>query len=88
VELRRRNENTPLSISDKVEAIIEEQRYSLAAPTRTHHMLYEQAGADLTRELGKLRTLRDKDLRELEKALDAAGAPYTPGRLPAWPEKD
>ncbi len=84
VVLRRRNENTPLSISDKVEAVLEEQQYSLAAPTRTHRMLYEQAGADLARVLGQLRGLKDKDLKELEKTLDEAGAPYTPGRLPGW----
>jgi hypothetical protein len=26
-------------------------------------------------------------VKELEKALDAAGAPWTPGRLPAWTDK-
>jgi len=28
----------------------------------------------------------DVDLKQLEKALDAAGAPWTPGRLPEWKE--
>jgi hypothetical protein len=88
VALRRRNENTPLSISEKVEAIIDEQQSSLAAPTKTHRMLYEQASADLTRVLGQLRTLKEKDLKALEKVLDEAGAPYTPGRLPGWQERD
>jgi hypothetical protein len=26
------------------------------------------------------------DLKKLEKALDVAGAPWTPGRLPEWKE--
>jgi hypothetical protein len=51
VVLRKRNENTPLSTSEKVEAIIEEQRFSLAAPTATHRMLYEQASTELASEL-------------------------------------
>jgi photosystem II stability/assembly factor-like uncharacterized protein len=88
VILRRRHENTPQSIAEKVQAIISQQRHSLSAPTSTHQQLYEEASAALTSELGKLRVLMDKDVKDLEKTLDAAGAPYTPGRLPAWPEKD
>jgi len=34
--------------------------------------------------LEKLRTLVEVDLVNLEKALDAAGAPHTPGRIPEW----
>jgi hypothetical protein len=32
----------------------------------------------------KLRKLIETDLKAIEKQLDAAGAPYTPGRLPEW----
>jgi hypothetical protein len=37
--------------------------------------------------LGKLRTLVDTDLAKLEKDMEAAGAPWTPGRVPEWSEK-
>jgi hypothetical protein len=35
-------------------------------------------------EIPKLRKLVESDMKALEKQLDAAGAPYTPGRLPDW----
>lgn len=85
--LRGRNENTPLSIADKVNAITGEQYYSLAAPTKTHERLFGEASAALAEEQGKLRGLIEKDVKEMEKVLDAAAAPWTPGRLPAWKAK-
>ena len=87
VELRRRQENTPQSITEKVEAIVDEQYFSLSPPTRTHQRLYDEAGAALAKELAKLRQMTEKDVPAIEKALEAAGAPYTPGRLPEWKEK-
>jgi hypothetical protein len=85
--LRRRYENTPPSIAERVRAIVRDERFALAPPTATHRQQYEIASAELARELAKLRTLIHKDLRELEKALDLSGAPWTPGRLPEWKGK-
>ena len=45
------------------------------------------ASAELAGQLTKLRRLAEKEVPELEKALEAAGAPWTPGRLPEWKEK-
>ncbi len=87
VALRKRNENTPLSIAEKVETIIDDQRFYLGRPTATQERLYAEASGDFGRELGKLRELINKDVRELEKRLEAEGAPWTPGRLPEWQEK-
>jgi hypothetical protein len=81
--LRARNENTPLSVSDRLGEIYGDQYFTLAAPTKTHQRLYEETAEDLAAEVGKLRAIVDKDVKELEKRLDEAGAPYTPGRLPA-----
>ncbi len=86
VVLRKHAENVPLSIAGRVGKIASEQRFSLSRPTKTHQEAYAIAGAELAAELGKLRALIDGDLRALEKALDAAGAPWTPGRLPEWKE--
>jgi hypothetical protein len=85
--LRARNENTPPSISDRVGYIVETQRFSLAKPTKTQQESYQIANEEFTQELTRLRTLIDVDLKALEKALDVAGAPWTPGRLPEWQEK-
>jgi len=84
VALRARNENTALSIVERVEAIAEEQLLALARPTTTQQEAYQIAAGEFSTELTKLRQLIEADLRELEKALDVAGAPWTPGRLPDW----
>src|SRR5262249_8142683 len=84
--LRARNENTPLSISERVSYVVDSQRFSLARPTKTQRDSYQIASEEFAGELAKLRTLIDVDLKSVEKALDAAGAPWTPGRLPEWPD--
>jgi photosystem II stability/assembly factor-like uncharacterized protein len=87
VALRGRNENTPPSIAERVEGIVDGERFSLARPTETHVEAYQIASRDFGITLGRLRTLITVDLHELEKALNAAEAPWTPGRLPEWKEK-
>jgi photosystem II stability/assembly factor-like uncharacterized protein len=84
VALRARNENTPISIVERVEGIADEQLLALAKPTTTQREAFRIASEEFSAELTKLRKLIEVDLRELEKALDAAGAPWTPGRLPDW----
>jgi photosystem II stability/assembly factor-like uncharacterized protein len=87
VEVARRNEPVPSSISDRVSSIMDGERFSLARPTQSHMDSYNIAGAEFTEQLGKLRTLVDVDLTKLEKDMEAAGAPWTPGRVPEWVEK-
>jgi hypothetical protein len=87
VALRARNENTPESIAERVRYAVNAQRFALTPPTKTQQESYQIASEEFTQELAKLRTLIDVDLRDLEKALDAAGAPVTPGRLPDWKGK-
>jgi hypothetical protein len=45
---------------------------------------YQIASDELAVEIPKLRKLFETDIKALEKQLDAAGAPPTPGRLPDW----
>jgi photosystem II stability/assembly factor-like uncharacterized protein len=87
VLLRARNENTPVSIAERVERIVDDERFSLARPTKTQQEAYAIASAEFGQELAKLRTLLTADLKELEKDLDLSGAPWTPGRLPEWKER-
>jgi photosystem II stability/assembly factor-like uncharacterized protein len=84
VVMRERNENTPISISERVNTIVSDEGLSLSRPTGTQRDTYSIASQEFADELTKLRSLVDVDLKELEKALDAAGAPWTPGRLPDW----
>ena len=82
---RRRNMNTPPSINDRVNYVVGAQRMSTSRPTRTQHNQYAAAAQDFEGVLAQLRQLIEVDLARLEKQLEAAGAPWTPGRIPSWP---
>jgi chromosome segregation ATPase len=86
-ELQKRNEPVPSSISDRVDAILEGERFSLAKPTQTHMDDYNVAAGEFGEQLGRLHSLVDVDLVKLEKDMEAAGAPWTPGRVPEWKDK-
>jgi hypothetical protein len=86
-EMQKRNEPVASSINDRIEAIMEGERFSLARPTQSHVEDYNIAAAEFGEQLGKLRTLVEVDLAKLEKDMEAAGAPWTPGRVPEWSEK-
>ncbi|HYG65430.1 MAG TPA: glycosyl hydrolase [Thermoanaerobaculia bacterium] len=79
----RRNEPTPASISERVDNIVSGW-YTTAAPTGTHQEAYAVAAAEFAPVLAGLRQLVEQDLRQLETQLEAAGAPWTPGRVPNW----
>lgn len=83
VTLRRRNENVPESIVERVGRIVGNEEASLQRPPGADVQAYAIASREFAAEQAKLRTLVDVDLKAIEKALDAAGAPWTPGRLPA-----
>ncbi|MBI3789189.1 MAG: hypothetical protein HY276_13170, partial [Ignavibacteriales bacterium] len=84
---RSRSESSPVSINERVNNIVDDERMSTAKPTQTHLDAYAIAGEDFSRELAKLRTLVETDLMNLEKAMEAAGAPWTPGRIPEWKQE-
>ena len=86
-ELRRRNENLPPSISERVRYAADADDEALAKPTGTAKQQYSIAAQEFTGQLAKLRTLVEVDLPALEKKLDGFGAPLTPGRLPPWEGK-
>jgi photosystem II stability/assembly factor-like uncharacterized protein len=83
-EARRRNMNTAPSINERVNYVINVQRMSTARPTQTQHNQYAAAAQDFEGVLAQLRQLIEGDLSRLEKQLEAAGAPWTPGRIPEW----
>ena len=81
---RQRNMNTPPSINDRIGYVVNAQRMSTARPTQTQQHQYTAAAQDFEAVLTQLRQLIEVDLSRLEKQLEAAGAPWTPGRVPEW----
>ena len=87
LDIARRQEPIPSSIDQRVNSIIEGERFSIAKPTQSHIDSYNIAAAEFGDELAKLRALVEVDLTKLEKDMESAGAPWTPGRVPEWSEK-
>jgi photosystem II stability/assembly factor-like uncharacterized protein len=85
--LRQRNMNLPASISERVGDIVGGQRMSTQRPTQTHKDQYAAAAAEFEGTLNSLRQLIEVDLQKLEKQMEAAGAPWTPGRVPDWKDQ-
>jgi hypothetical protein len=55
------------------------------APTGTQRRQYELVARDFPPLLERLRALITGELAALEARAEAAGAPWTPGRIPTWP---
>ena len=85
--LRARNINLPPSINERVGDIVNSQRLSTARPTQTQINQYALAAQDFEQTLAQLRQLIERDLATLEKQMEAAGAPWTPGRIPEWKDQ-
>jgi photosystem II stability/assembly factor-like uncharacterized protein len=84
VVLRRRDIPTLPSIADRVNAIMDNERLSTSPPTQTDVNNYGIASEDFSKALGSLKRLVEVDLANLERDMEAAGAPWTPGRMPTW----
>ncbi len=79
-----RNEPTTPSIVRRVGRIIWGQWNSTSPPTQTHLDAYDIASAAFAEVLASLTSLIEDDLAGLEADAEAAGAPWTPGRVPTW----
>lgn len=69
------------NISSRVSSAAAGIRGLSGTPTGTQRLNYQIAFDQLAEELAKLKAL-EADLKKFEQQLDAAGVPYTPGRLP------
>jgi hypothetical protein len=81
---RKRNIPEPPSVWQRVERIVGGQWNTTTAPTQTQREGYRWAVDEFVVQLARLRDLFAR-LETLETELDAAGGPWTPGRLPSWP---
>jgi photosystem II stability/assembly factor-like uncharacterized protein len=82
--LARAHEPTPPSISDRVMNVVYSSWFATSEPTATQRRALEAAGSAFAETLAALRRLAFESLPELERELESAGAPWTPGRFPEW----
>jgi len=83
--LSRREFETPPSMLEKASRITGNLIATSAAPTQTMQATYQSLSKQLTAVLAELKKAQ-ADITTLETALDRAGAPHTPGRMPEWKE--
>lgn len=74
----------PPSISSRLFSAIYDGFGSTSDPTTTMKEQLQIAGDEFGDVLNSLRSVFEKDIKALEQKLEAAGAPYTPGRMPEW----
>jgi photosystem II stability/assembly factor-like uncharacterized protein len=79
----RRNEAPAPSIVGRVNRVIAGQWYVTSAPTGTELQNLGWAGEAFAELMPQLLAL-DEDVADLERRLEADGAPWTPGRTPVW----
>jgi hypothetical protein len=60
---------------------------STSAPTQEHQTGYGIASEELAYITLTLKSLSETDIQGIERAMDALGAPYTPGRSVEWKEE-
>jgi hypothetical protein len=81
----RRNEPAAVGLIDRIETIIGGHWSTTSAPTGSHRKNYDVAASEFEETLKALRPLLEHDLPALHETLEAAGAPWAPGRkLPNW----
>ena len=82
-EIASHNEPTPPSLSDRIGRVVEGSWVSTSAPTASHQHAYEIVSTALTKLIADLKAAQES-LRALGEKAEAAGAPWTPGRVPEW----
>ena len=82
VALARRNEPVAPSISERADGIASDLSESLWSQTATHEQVFAIVSEEFGATLKQLRTLLESDVPALEREMEKAGAPWTPGRVP------
>ena len=86
--LSKYNFPTKPSISDRVDNIVMGIWSSTSSPTGTMKESLKVASGLFQSLLAEVIMLSEQDIAVLEKELEAANAPYTPGRLPLLQEDE
>jgi len=82
-EIAGHNEPTPPSLSDRIGRVVDGSWVSTSAPTTSHQHAYELVSTSLTSLIADLKGALET-LRSIGDKAEAAGAPWTPGRVPEW----
>jgi hypothetical protein len=82
VALARRSEPTPVSIQSRVGGIAGDLSGTLGPPTSTDREQMSIAATLLAPQLAALRSIVEQSIPPLERGMNAAGVPWTPGRVP------
>jgi hypothetical protein len=81
--LTRRQEPTAPSLLGRLNVLTQATR-SINAPTATQQRQYDIVAGEYTKIQTRLRAIVDTDLKRVETTAEAAGVPWTTGRLPEW----
>ena len=79
-----RAEKVPMSLTSRINSIVGGHWDSQSAPTGNYRASYAIAEQQFSEALVELKAIA-ADLAEFEAAVQAEGAPWTPGRIPDWP---
>ena len=81
-----REENWPAkpSINERLSSMVYAHWRSTSAITQTQKDTYEIISEEFPPLLEKLKEINNVELKNLERELEKAGVPYTPGRVPEW----
>ena len=79
-----RAEPVPMSLNGRMYSIVGGHWDSQSSVTGNYRDSYQIAEQQFRETLGELKAIA-KDLASVEAALQAEGAPWTPGRIPEWP---
>ena len=83
VTLRARVEPQPPTLTDRISVAINGLT-TTQPPTQTHRAALRLAEQEIVPLLARLRQAVEVELAAIERELNAAGAPWTPGRIPVW----
>jgi hypothetical protein len=81
--MSRRQEPTAPSLMGRLNVLTQATR-TFDGPTGTQQRQYEIVSAEYTKVQTRLRAIVDGDLKRVEAAAEAAGVPWTSGRIPEW----
>jgi len=82
--ISRRSGNQPPSLTRRVRNLVYSHWSSTSAPTQTMKTQYQISGREFEIQMDKLRQLVQTEIHKLERAMEEAGSPWTPGRFPEW----
>ncbi len=85
--IRSHNEPDSPSIEERIDVVVSGSLGATSSPTGTQRDQYEIAATAFASIAAELNRLIKVDLLRLEGLLEKSHAPWTPGRVPEWTEK-